>query len=765
MATVAAADTSDIAIHSRLDKLRGLIRGYLAGRGLAYVIIAAALLFWLSLLVDWLFEPSRAVRLLMLLAVGVALLAVVIRSILRPLLMRLSDKSLALLLERRFDELGDRLVTSVELGDSSASRGPLAKAMLATTQARAGELAQEVPLGRVLRRRPLVLAIALAVVSLMSIGGFGWFLPEATATWADRTLMLGDEQWPRATKIYVDGFEPDEQGRRIVKVARGSDLQLTARADLRGEWIAPDLLEVHYDTDEGGADRTPMSKRGRAIAGRDDFQEFRFEFQDLQSTTRFSVVAVRRGVWGKDDRVDNLVIEAVSPPDIENISLRCQFPDYLGKEAADLPVTGIMTLPEGTEVEVLAQASKPLQAATWRQVGDAADAERAKIVIDQQDRRRMTLALGEVTANMTLLFTLEDTDGVSNQQPIRLRLLAQLDEIPLVDARPVGVGSAVTPQARIPVAGELTDDHGLTNSWFQIEAADAAPQRVEFDLPPEGRLDKQSGPRLNVSELAVVLGEKFRLTLRAADNYPLGDEPHVGSSERFEFEVITEDELRARLESKEVFLRQRLSSVADELIRVSDTLTRTRARLDPVAAEDAAADDGDAEPAAGAEAAAAPRSKLPLNALAIEEALQSRDRTQNEILDITAEFDSILEELINNNVSYLEKTQERMQGLISRPLKRLIKEDYRAWGIQLRQVRANLEDRDRAVESLDVARAQLAAILQEIEEVLLKMEDFGNFQESLARLRKIIADHKEISRLTRERREQIKRDLRRRLLD
>ncbi|REJ66705.1 MAG: hypothetical protein DWQ31_13860 [Planctomycetota bacterium] len=208
--------------------------------------------------------------------------------------------------------------------------------------------------------------------------------------------------------------------------------------------------------------------------------------------------------------------------------------------------------------------------------------------------------------------------------------------------------------------------------------------------------------------------------------------------------------------------------MADELIRVSDTLTRTRARLDPVAAEDAAADDGDAEPAAGAEAAAAPRSKLPLNALAIEEALQSRDRTQNEILDITAEFDSILEELINNNVSYLEKTQERMQGLISRPLKRLIKEDYRAWGIQLRQVRANLEDRDRAVESLDVARAQLAAILQEIEEVLLKMEDFGNFQESLARLRKIIADHKEISRLTREpreRREQIKRDLRRRLLD
>ena len=758
----------DTDIQTRLAKLRWLIRSYVACRGLAIVLATAVVVFWASFLLDWVFEPPRPARVALLAIGGAVILLVFLRRIVVPLLVPLSDASMALLLERRFSALGDRLVTAVELSNSGAETGRWSAAMLANTSDEASRLAKDVRLLQVLRRQPLVIALVLALVALISSAGFTWWQPAAATTWFDRSVMLGDSTWPRATKIYVDGFESNESGQRIIRVARGTDLDVVARADLRGEWISPDLLEVHYMNGEGASDRPPMTKRGKSIVGRDDFQEYRYQFKDVQTTTRFSVVAVRRGAMGKDDRIDDLVIEAVEPPDIDEIVLRCEYPEYLGRNSEELPVTGIMSVPEGTKVVVTAVSSKPLQSADWRIVGDDLDAERSSITIDDQEPTHMQLTLGEMTKNTTILFTLRDSDGVTNQQPIRLRLLAIFDQTPEVDVRPTGVGNAVTPRARIPVEGSISDDHGLTRSWFNIEADNVDTQEIDFPLPEDSELPKDAGLLLDVGQLSVILGEKFTLTIRAADNYPLAKEPHVGKSGRFEFEVITEDELRARLESKEVFLRQRLSSVADELIRVSDTLLRTRKRLakadEAVVTADAGEADAKGDEVIDGEAEDAQPS-LPLNVLAIEESLQSKDRTENELLDLASEFDSILQELVHNNVSYLEKTEERLKAGISDPLKRVVAEEFPAWENQLRETREKLDGDDDAIESIDVARAQLAAILQEIQEVLLKMEDFGDFQESLARLRQIIADHRELSRMTKQRREDLKRELRRGLLD
>jgi len=526
---------------------------------------------------------------------------------------------------------------------------------------------------------------------------------------------------------------------------------------LRDDWTPPDLLEIHYENAGGSSDRPPMSKRGKSIPGRDEFQEFRYEFKDVQTTTRFSVVAVRRGAMSKDDRIDNLVIEAVEPPDINQIALRCEFPEYVGKKNGEFPVTGIMSMPEGTDVVVVAKSSKPLRSADWRVAGEEADAEHSPITISPDDPTELTLPLGKVTDNTTVLFTLVDSDGVSNQQPIRLRLLANLDQIPRVDVRPTGVGAAVTPKASIPFEGSVADDYGLTRTWFNVEAEGVDEQQIPFPLPEDGEFGQESSSRLDVSQLQVVLGAKFTLTIRAADNYPLAEEPHIGKSERFEFEVITEDELRAKLESKEVFLRQRLSSVADELVRVSDTLLRTRKRL---TGTKSSGDEDDQE-----NDDATTSQSLPLNILALEESLQSKDRTQNELVDLAAEFDSILLELVYNNVSYLEKTTERLKDGISDKLKGVVRDEYPAWGQQLRTARELLKTEKDVVEEIDVARAQLATILEQIEEVLLKMEDFGTFQESLAKLRQIIADHREISRMTKQRREELKKELRKGLLD
>ena len=51
----------------------------------------------------------------------------------------------------------------------------------------------------------------------------------------------------------------------------------------------------------------------------------------------------------------------------------------------------------------------------------------------------------------TLLFTLTDTDGITSREPVRLALVALADQPPQMAVQLDGIGTAMTPQARIPV--------------------------------------------------------------------------------------------------------------------------------------------------------------------------------------------------------------------------------------------------------------------------------------------------------------------------
>src|SRR5690606_15723674 len=92
-----------------LEDFRKRIRWHVAIEAALYVTLFLGVAFWLGLLLDWLFEPSPEVRQ----GVGIVLACAVAGIIgwwgLRRLFVRMTDQSLALLLERRYPELADRL--------------------------------------------------------------------------------------------------------------------------------------------------------------------------------------------------------------------------------------------------------------------------------------------------------------------------------------------------------------------------------------------------------------------------------------------------------------------------------------------------------------------------------------------------------------------------------------------------------------------------------------------------------------------------------
>src|SRR5262245_65846341 len=98
-----------LGVRQMLDAVRRRIRAYVWVQGLAAIIIAIGLAFWLGLAVDWLFEPSPTARRVGLIAAGCVVLYVCYRYLLRRAFVAIPDTTAAVLLERRFPALKDHL--------------------------------------------------------------------------------------------------------------------------------------------------------------------------------------------------------------------------------------------------------------------------------------------------------------------------------------------------------------------------------------------------------------------------------------------------------------------------------------------------------------------------------------------------------------------------------------------------------------------------------------------------------------------------------
>ena len=347
--------------------------------------------------------------------------------------------------------------------------------------------------------------------------------------------MLGDRQWPRETRIFVESF-PEVDGRRLVKVARGSDLMIRAGADTKLE--IPDAVQVRYETDDASG-RPNMTRLRDAVPGRDPAQFYEYEFKNIQESIDFDVVALHGGILGKNDRVDDLRIVAVDSPDFPDaILIGCEFPQYLGMKDETFSVRVVKPLPEGTSVTIKATANKDLVAAQYRLSLDDPEAVWADISLNEKKPREVELALGTLTADTRVEFQLRDVDNVTNQQPIRLLLRITPDEAPRVDVRLVGVGKAVTPMADLPVQGTVWDDHGLSSSWFDFSIDQGDAQKRTFDVPSDGELDETNQAVFGLDQLGLAPGQQLTLIVKAADNYALADEPHIGVGQRYDLQIV-----------------------------------------------------------------------------------------------------------------------------------------------------------------------------------------------------------------------------------
>lgn len=714
-----------------LAALRRRIRRYVGLAGAARLVVALGALFWLTLLADRFLEPPTAVRAGILLAAAAALTVVVVRRIVFPLAVPLRNSSLALLLERRFPQFQDRLLTVVELASRPLATEEAHPDLLARTEKQAEAAAATIDPRQVFNPGPLRRSMALAAVAVFSVAAFGVFSTESLYIWGRRVLLLSDEVWPRRTRLVVPGFDDGPR-----KVARGSDVDISVLADTSGE--VPDVVEVRYRTAAGLRDRKPMDRKGQADPQRDPYQEFTYRFRGVLAPVVFDV-------FGGDDVVRNLRIEVVENPAIVEMWLDLEFPAYMARSPRTVRATGLMQFPQGTRIRVRGRANKPLVRLAVETDPQEHPRPAQTLVPEADDPSRFHLRLPPLTGNTTLLFTLHDADGIKSREPVRLALSAAEDRPPEFSVRLEGIGLAITPHAILPTKGRVSDDYGLARVWFEYEVDGGKPAHQPIAQFANPTAEMEIAHTLDVRPLGLRPGQKFQFGLKAEDRYDLGPSPNTGQSERWALSVVTAEQLRTMLEARELVLRQRFETVLDDVTATRDLVARIDFSSSPTKAA------GPVEP--GDDAARNDRSPERLLAqrlFRVQSAQQNGRKAQSEISGIARAFLDIRAELVNNRIDTAE-LQQRLEGGIATPLARIAEQMFPELDRRLQDLEATLPNSQAAAQARDSALAQLDAILGAMRAVLSRMLELEDFNEVVQLLRDIIASQDKVRDLTRQR--------------
>ena len=735
-------------VNRKMRMLRWLVRLYVGLEGLAAVALVLGLAFWVGLALDWTFEPSRGWRILVSLGVMLATSYVALRYLFSRAAARLPNTSLALLLERNYPELQESLVTTVEAAQRRRTAPIGNKALLNQTSQHASDAMRGIQLRRIFHYRPLVWKSVGALGLLVSVGAFALLQSDAFGFWLER-LSLSSAPWPRRVELSVSGFEMHE-GELVANVARADDFELRAFASIVDGHSAPEQVEIRYTLADSRRGRHPMTEVGEALPGRDTAQEFQFRFKSLAEDLWFDIV-------GDDDRILALRLRVVERPQIFRTTIDCQYPSYMQRPARSIPFRGRVELPEGAQVVCRVEANKTLRRVV---VHEPAGERDLAAVLGTPTNKEFSFSLDIGADDRVLLLTLHDQDGVENREPYRVVVSAVADQPPEVSVQVRGIGSAVTPQARIPFVGRIADQYGIEDVWIEYQVDQDQPQRRGAGAPPAGRLVVDHIDALDLAQaestsggpaLALQPGQQLSLAVQARDAYDLGDNPHVGSSQRFLLDIVTDSELRALLEKRELALRQRFEAIYEKMQSIQELLGRIeirKNRSDPNEASPAPTREASDLQPENTEAGESEQLRLiERDRLRIGGSLISVTQLAYETIGVSEGFDDIVVELVNNRVETEDLKQRLVEG-IAEPLREIGADlmptlEQRIQDLQSAFPQDSLRER---AHHLTIAQGEV--VLLAMKEVLERMLELESYNELVELLRAIVSDQQQLQEQT-----------------
>ena len=224
-------------LESRIKALRTSVRRLLAMHGLGWVVGLLLPMVIAAGLADWLFHLDSVIRAAFLTALLGALVYLLYRRVLRPLLVRFADLDIAMRIEERWPGLNDRLASTIQFlvvdvaddryGSSTMREATVRQALAETETIDFREVDRDAA-------GPARLGMAGAAVALAGILALA--APTTSRIAMTRLIApFGGLEWPQQTHFVLD------EANTTRKIARGDSfgLAVKVRAGRQGPRIGP----------------------------------------------------------------------------------------------------------------------------------------------------------------------------------------------------------------------------------------------------------------------------------------------------------------------------------------------------------------------------------------------------------------------------------------------------------------------------------------------------------------------------------------------
>ena len=789
-------------IPEQLQMLRGKSRGYAVLSGVLILIIAAITVYWLTTGLDsaWFslqkLELPRSFRIAVSSLLLIAAAWLTTRYLVLPSFRRLSDTDMALLVERKFPEFQDRLITVVENEQHYPEAGTHVESMLARTATQARSILKSVSLQDVFDTRTLLKQGWIAGLLAGTFLIHAFVSPGAPTRWWNAFVECKDTYHIRTTQLQFS-ILADPGDRRIAfsesdgpplySHARGSDLQLLIEVPKRSSdegqpWIVPDRVRIDVLRQDGTSSRSYISKSS------DD--SFRFILTRLQEDISIEVL-------GGDYRTsDPLQIQAVASPALDQLSATCDYPAYTGWNQERGPDVEILSselaLPLGTTFQLSASSSKKLQGVrivtddfeiegdattgrlTSRDENRIASRDLPALLADDGLSFRVDFLMQAAASNQTnegdektegsapvgitsstavplmsntnLKFFLHDEDDIMTSTPESLRVSGIPDKAPVIAVRQQGVTNAITRRAIIPVTGRISDDYGIATAGFRFLVDDESQWRkrtlrsgfrpgLEFELTESGD-DREY---FAVQPLDLTEGQTLAITVLATDecNLPTANE---SQAEPMVFRIVSNEELLSLMYSQELALRRRFEEVIGKLEQIESNLIFH----EDIAKRVDAASSTDSDSVTVAQKAADVAS---LDRCA-ESAGNTLRRQKNELDAINKAFAEIAQQLINNAIPP-KQLAENMVSQIIGPLQDVSDNAIDEADRSVSRFRVAAGKGLPTKDLIPAAQRDVRTIINRLKTILDEVRDMAEFHEALSDLKNILEEQKRLMEETR----------------
>lgn len=558
-------------LEALLDRLRRALVRQVLFHGIGTVVLAAGLWLLFMYWADRTLHLPRAIRVFHAAALVALPAWFGLRALARPLRKVPGREGVALLVGRARPETHDLLISALQLAPraASASARPLIDRVVREAEEVAAGIEGDVIVDGARPRKRLILGLAAGAVALGSLvvqpAMAGIFLARAVGR---------DVSWPQRTYLRVevpaagDRLRVEDLGDELrVLAARGTDVPVLVHVD----GVVPDEVTLSFD----GGHETVLASGGTAL--------FRTLLRSVQEDLSFHVT-------GGDDRrrLPRVVVRVLQPPDIGGVAWHVRPPGYSGLpetvvhgpdvEALAGSEVRVHILPDPADAvgsarlfpedrEVALEPAPFPRPETSPETGPASGTDAPESI--DPDATPAGLAFDLVAEVSTRVrFDLEDSRGLANPDPGLFALTVIEDRRPeVLLLAPARAEFDVVLGGAVPLRARVSDDFGLARLYW-----DARAESNPDEALVSGELEERA---LDDLEQAYSTARDARLASVRLEVNDLGGESPLSEGQVVLLQVFAVDNREPEgNESPSVPVRLRVVSGDEYLRRLQDGLAR-----------------------------------------------------------------------------------------------------------------------------------------------------------------------------------------------